>query len=142
MSDSDDTIQRNHDRIADLQAQVNNLQAVVDRLEARLDRVQNAEEGQKGAVDPRLDIVTEVDQYDRPVAKRLTPGATITTEELLHLYETYSTITHESKIRDRIKALTDREQFEMVNHGVWKFQPTADVTPGERAVEVEADGNE
>lgn len=86
----------------------------VDELEARLEDEREADDSSGGGS-------VLVDRRDAAVMDCLGHGTTINVNQLEALYRSKTDVRNSSTIKNRIRSLTERDEFEYLQPGTWRF---------------------
>lgn len=103
------------------------LAAEVERLRERVaDLEEVVEDLTDDADDADTSTPTVRDHRDAAVLEALTPGDRITSKEIAALYRARTDLQREETIEERLKALVDRDAFEQIAFGKWRYRPGED----------------
>jgi hypothetical protein len=96
-----------------LRKKVNTLEARIDELEAQSDGTENGE-----GSEPRR---TGRDGRDQAVLDELDAGEVVSLRRLQGLYRTHTDIRSERTLKNRVRSLTKRSEFEQAAHAKWRY---------------------
>lgn len=101
------------DLIESLRQRIDELEERVDELEDEKNDPTNTTSGGSG--------VGGADSRDQAVLDQLNEGDIVSVAGLKKLYQTHTDIRTKNTLKNRVKALTNRPEFDIVAPGKWQF---------------------